>query len=60
MSDIAAQAVDSDSFGRVESHGIDSIPTAERHGASRDLAFLWGGAFFNYASLFTASLPMTY
>ena len=60
MSDVAVQAVDSDSFGKVESHGIDSIPTAERHGASRDLAFLWGGAFFNYASLFTASLLTTY
>lgn len=60
MSDIAAQAVDSDSFGRVESHGIDSIPTADRHGAPRELAFLWGGAFVNYASLFTASLLTTY
>ncbi|HVS47320.1 MAG TPA: cytosine permease [Candidatus Dormibacteraeota bacterium] len=60
MSDIAAQAVDSDSFGRVESHGIDSIPAADRHGAPRELAFLWGGAFFNYASLFTASLLTTY
>ena len=60
MSDIAAQAVDSDSFGRVESHGIDSIPTSERHGAPRELAFLWGGAFVNYASLFTASLLTTY
>jgi nucleobase:cation symporter-1, NCS1 family len=60
VSDIAAQAVDSDSFGRVESHGIDSIPAAERHGVPRELAFLWGGAFFNYASLFTASLLTTY
>ena len=60
MSDIAAQAVDSDSFGRVESHGIDSIPAAERHGAPRELAFLWAGAFVNYASLFTASLLTTY
>jgi NCS1 family nucleobase:cation symporter-1 len=60
MSDIAAPAVDSDSFGRVESHGIDSIPTAERHGAPGELAFLWGGAFVNYASLFTASLLTTY
>jgi nucleobase:cation symporter-1, NCS1 family len=60
VSDIAAQAVDSDSFGRVESHGIDSIPAGDRHGAPRELAFLWGGAFVNYASLFTASLLTTY
>jgi NCS1 family nucleobase:cation symporter-1 len=60
MSDIAARPVDSDSFGRVESHGIDSIPAADRHGAPRELAFLWGGAFANYASLFTASLLTTY
>ncbi len=59
-SDIAAQAVDSDSFGKVESRGIDSIPAAERHGAPRELAFLWAGAFINYASLFTASLLTTY
>jgi nucleobase:cation symporter-1, NCS1 family len=60
MGDVAARAIDSDSFGRVESHGIDSIPAAERHGAPRELAFLWAGAFVNYASLFTASLLTTY
>jgi nucleobase:cation symporter-1, NCS1 family len=60
MRDVAVQAVDSDSFGKVESHGIDSIPAAERHGAPRELAFLWAGAFVNYASLFTASLLTTY
>jgi NCS1 family nucleobase:cation symporter-1 len=60
MSDVAVRASDSDSFGRVESNGIDSIPAAERHGAPRELAFLWAGAFVNYASLFTASLLTTY
>ena len=60
MSDVAARTVDSDSFGKVESHGIDSIPAAERHGTPRELAFLWAGAFVNYASLFTASLLTTY
>jgi NCS1 family nucleobase:cation symporter-1 len=57
---VAAEAVDSDSFGKVESRGIDSIPAAERHGAPRELAFLWAGAFVNYTSLFTASLLTTY
>ena len=60
MSDVAVRASDSESFGRVESNGIDSIPAAERHGAPRELAFLWAGAFVNYASLFTASLLTTY
>jgi NCS1 family nucleobase:cation symporter-1 len=60
MSDVAVRASDSDSFGRVESNGIGSIPAAERHGAPRELAFLWAGAFVNYASLFTASLLTTY
>src|SRR5450759_3536761 len=60
MSDVPARADDSDSFGRVEIHGIDSIPAAERHGEPRELAFLWAGAFVNYASLFTASLLTTY
>jgi NCS1 family nucleobase:cation symporter-1 len=60
VSDVAIRPVDSDSFGRVESHGIDSIPAPERHGVPRELAFLWAGAFVNYASLFTASLLTTY
>jgi NCS1 family nucleobase:cation symporter-1 len=60
MSDVAVFANDSDSFGKIESSGIDSIPAAERHGVPRELAFLWAGAFVNYASLFTASLLTTY
>jgi NCS1 family nucleobase:cation symporter-1 len=55
-----SQGVDSDSFGKIESRGIDSIPAAERHGTPRELGFLWAGAFVNYASLFTASLLTTY
>jgi NCS1 family nucleobase:cation symporter-1 len=60
MSDVAVRQVDSDAFGRVESHGIDAIPGTQRHGVPRELAFLWAGAFVNYASLFTASLLTTY
>ena len=60
MSDIAAGPLEADAFGKVESHGIEAIPAGERHGAPRELAFLWGGAFVNYASLFTASLLTTY
>src|SRR4030088_2834209 len=60
ISDIVDQRVVADAFGKVESHGIDAIPAAERHGAPRELAFLWAGAFVNYASNFTTSLLTTY
>src|SRR4030088_2101584 len=60
ISDIVDQRVVADAFGKVERRGIDSIPAAERHGAPRELAFLWAGAFLNYTSLFTASLLTTY
>ncbi len=60
MSNVAARTAESDVFGKVETHGIDAIPAAERHGRPRELGFLWAGAFANYASLFTASLLTTY
>ena len=60
MSELSARSVESDGFGKVETHGIDAIPAAERHGRPRELGFLWAGAFANYASLFTASLLTTY
>src|SRR5216684_9123200 len=61
MSDAGVKTVErADAFGQVESRGIEAIPAAARHGAPRELAFLWAGAFVNYASLFTASLLTTY
>src|SRR5438094_2760017 len=60
MSDIVARPAEADAFGKVEAHGIEAIPAADRHGRPRELAFLWAGAFVNYASLFTASLLTTY
>src|ERR1700693_6303210 len=60
ISEIVGQRVVADAFGKVETHGIDAIPAAERHGRPRELGFLWAGAFANYASLFTASLLTTY
>jgi NCS1 family nucleobase:cation symporter-1 len=60
MSDIATRPAAADVFGKVETHGIEAIPAQERHGVPRELAFLWAGAFVNYASLFTASLLTTY
>src|SRR5256884_2741848 len=52
--------ISSDAFLKVETHGIDAIPDAERHGRPAELGFLWAGAFVNYASLLTASLLTTY
>src|ERR1700736_3534712 len=52
----APEAPSGDEFLRVEEHGIEPLPRPERHGRSRELAFLWAGAFVNYASLLTASL----
>ena len=59
MGDVVAPS-GTDSFGQIERRGVEAIPAAERHGRPRDLAFLWAGAFVNYASLFTASLLTTY
>ena len=60
MADVLARPADANAFGKVETHGIEAIPPSERHGSPRELAFLWAGAFVNYASLFTASLLTTY
>lgn len=60
MSELSARPADADVFGRVEALGIDAVPESLRHGRPRELAFLWAGAFVNYASLFTASLLTTY
>src|SRR2546429_9941778 len=60
MSDIGARPAEADAFGKVEAHGIEAIPAADRHGRPRELAFLWAGAFVNYATLLTASLLTTY
>src|SRR5438046_675785 len=56
----AASPSTKDAFLQVEAAGIEPIPAAARHGRPRELAFLWAGAFVNYASLFTASLLTTY
>ncbi|HZV48904.1 MAG TPA: cytosine permease [Candidatus Dormibacteraeota bacterium] len=60
MREGAVAAPAGDQFLKVEEHGIEPIPPSERHGRSRELAFLWGGAFVNYASLLTASLATSF
>ncbi|MFI8964309.1 purine-cytosine permease family protein [Streptomyces sp. NPDC053493] len=40
-----------DSATRIESHGIDHIPDAERHGRPSELFSIWAAANVNYLSL---------
>jgi len=54
------EASGSDRFLEVEERGIEPIPESERHGRSRELGFLWAGAFVNYASLLTASFATSF
>jgi nucleobase:cation symporter-1, NCS1 family len=49
-----------DAFLKVEVHGIETIPIAERKGAPRDVALLWVAAFANFASLITGGLLITF
>jgi len=53
--DVSVSGASSDAFLKVEHHGIEAVPAGERHGRPRELAFLWAGAFVNYASLLTAT-----
>ena len=52
--------VQSDAFLKVESHGIDPIPGAERKGTARDVGLLWVAAFANFASLITGGLLISF
>ncbi|MFD3535729.1 purine-cytosine permease family protein [Streptomyces sp. NPDC058664] len=48
-----AAAPAADRPGRIEAHGIDHIPEAERHGHPRELFSVWAAANVNYLSLVT-------
>src|ERR671934_1294130 len=45
--------VPSDQFLKVETHGIDAIPDAERHGRPREPGFFWASSFVKNARLLT-------
>jgi NCS1 family nucleobase:cation symporter-1 len=49
-----------DEFLKVETHGIEPIPSSERKGAPRDVAWLWVAAFANFVSLITGALLVTF
>src|SRR5947208_15451817 len=49
-----------DAFLKVETHGIEPIPSNERKGLPRDVAWLWVAAFANFVSLITGGLLVTF
>src|SRR6184192_315585 len=49
-----------DEFLKVETHGIEPIPSNERKGSPRDVAWLWVAAFANFVSLITGGLLVTF
>ena len=49
-----------DEFLKVETHGIEPIPSSERKGLPRDVAWLWVAAFANFVSLITGALLITF
>src|SRR3989442_7742377 len=57
---VVEQTAPTDAFLKVESHGIEPIPSSERKGSTRDVAWLWVGAFANFVSLITGGLLLTF
>jgi len=53
---LGVKGVASDDFLKVERHGLEPVPEADRHGAPRELALVWTGAMANYVSLLTGAL----
>src|SRR5256714_6076283 len=53
-------AAPTDEFLKVETHGIEPIPSSERKGSPRDVAWLWVAAFANFVSLITGALLVTF
>lgn len=56
VSVLGVRGVEADDFLKVERHGLEPIPDAERHGAPRELGLVWAGAMSNYISLLTGAL----
>jgi NCS1 family nucleobase:cation symporter-1 len=54
------RAAPTDEFLKVETHGIEPIPSSERKGSPRDVAWLWIAAFANFVSLITGALLVTF
>ncbi|GER84383.1 cytosine permease [Thermogemmatispora aurantia] len=55
---LQVRGVEADDFLKVERHGMEPIPEADRHGSARELALVWTGAMANYLSLLTGALAI--
>jgi NCS1 family nucleobase:cation symporter-1 len=55
---LQVRGVEADDFLKVERHGMEPIPEADRHGTARELALVWAGAMANYLSLLTGALAI--
>src|SRR2546430_11452071 len=57
---VVEQTAPTDAFLKVETHGIEPIPSSERKGSPRDVGWLWVAAFANFVSLITGGLLITF
>lgn len=55
---LGVRGVEADDFLKVELHGLEPVPEADRHGTPRELALVWTGAMANYVSLLTGALAI--
>ncbi|MEV0116010.1 cytosine permease [Streptomyces sp. NPDC050844] len=53
-----ATGVTSDEVFRVETHGIDPIPDADRHGSAKDLFWLWFGSNLTFTYVINGALAV--
>ncbi|WP_405441456.1 cytosine permease [Streptomyces avidinii] len=54
------ETVDVDEVFRVETHGIDPIPDAERHGSAKDLFWLWFGSNLTFTYVINGALAVAF
>ncbi|PWK68910.1 purine-cytosine permease-like protein [Streptomyces sp. CG 926] len=52
--------IDVDEVFRVETHGIDPIPDAERHGSAKDLFWLWFGSNLTFTYVINGALAVAF
>ncbi|KOU26890.1 purine-cytosine permease family protein [Streptomyces sp. WM6368] len=54
------ETIDVDEVFRVETHGIDPIPDAERHGSAKDLFWLWFGSNLTFTYVINGALAVAF
>lgn len=55
---LTTRGVAADDFLKVERHGMEPVPEADRHGSAHELSLVWTGAMANYVSLVTGALVL--